>query len=44
MTAADDGVRILLGAYVLGGLDAVDRRQVKDHLLTARSVAPSWSI
>ena len=32
MTAPDDGVRILLGAYVLGGVDAVDRRQVKDHL------------
>ena len=32
MTADDDGVGILLGAYVLGGLDAVDRRQVKDHL------------
>jgi len=29
-----EGVRVLLGAYVLGGLDARDRRLLEDHLPT----------
>ena len=32
MTQDHDAVRMLLGAYVLGGLDAADRRTVEDHL------------
>ena len=32
MTADHDAARMLLGAYVLGGLDAADRRRVEDHL------------
>jgi len=32
MTTDHDAARMLLGAYVLGGLDAVDRRTVEDHL------------
>jgi len=34
MTQDHDAVRMLLGAYVLGGLDAADRRTVEDHLPT----------
>jgi anti-sigma-K factor RskA len=32
MTNDHDAVRMLLGGYVLGGLDAGDRRSVEDHL------------
>jgi anti-sigma-K factor RskA len=34
MTNDHDAVRMLLGGYVLGGLDAGDRRSVEDHLST----------
>ena len=34
MSASHEDVRMLLGAYVLGGLDEADLREVQDHLRT----------
>ena len=34
MSTSHDEIRVLLGAYVLGGLSSVDRRAFEDHLAT----------
>lgn len=36
MSGAHEEVRILLGAYVLGGLDTAERQAVQDHLSGCR--------